>query len=759
MGFDPSYVSHIESCRQAPSAQFARLADQVLNSNGILIDRWQVYHTTRSAASRGLRRLDFSSDVPADDEKGGSTWDRRGSAAPSSRNVPRQLPPLVHGFAGRLGELEELDQYLPGSGGGSTLRSVLLCGPPGVGKTALAIQWAHQVRDFFTDGHLYADLRGFDLMQPISIAEVFDSFLRALGVPPKEMPGNLNSQESLFRSLAAGRKLLIILDNATSAESIRPFLSNASGTLLITSRNRLSGLSARDGVRLMQVDILPHADSLTLLANAVGRDAVRAELAVADKLVSVCGHLPISLRIVAEQIASRPQLSLRRHLEALSEEGSLLENLTLGDDDRTNITAIFSWSYRKLDYPTSRLFRLLAAAPGWAFKAPAIAALCGTEIRTVRKMLQTLVHSHLMQEMAGEFFGFHDLLRSYGCSLAESSGHMNEKDQAIRQLIHWYAASAENASKFLTPGGVRREDVEAFQAEGENFASFDEALHWFDEERRNLIDIVRRATEIGELRPAAVIPDLMWSYFNLTKHWSDWIECNNLGLEAARAADDARSEAYLLMSQGVVHLNLQRIEEAVRYQASAVQLFEETGDLLGLAYALQNLANAESAAGSPDSALNHFERALSIFHSLPDGRRGRAVTLTSMAALLNAEGRYEEAAEIAVEARTIAHAIADARGEAISLSIVAFAYSRLSQGDEAIDFYQQALRLRSQISDQYGRARILHSIGNLYRERRDWAKAESNLREALLIFQEQDAPDRSQVEADLAACLESRRNS
>ncbi|MEW9518831.1 ATP-binding protein [Streptomyces tubercidicus] len=769
MGYTKSYVTHVERCTQAPTQPFARRADQILGSAEALTRLWHAYHTVHVADRRRPRgplpapsAVDTTSQMvhaatrAQESFQAGSPPDNRNFQAiqPSYRVTPRLLPPPVKHFTGRSAELSALDRLLATATQSEGPRTVLLSGPPGVGKTALAIEWANRAIDSFDGGQLYADLRGFDLARPVRTEEVFDSFLRALGIPPTDLPGFLGAQESLFRNLIAQRKILVILDNVESAENVRPFLVGTTGAVLATSRNRLPGLAARDGAQAMVLDMLNNADSLTLLRKTVGPQIVDAAPEAASRLAEFCGRLPLALRIAGQQIATRPHLALDRHADALMEEIDVLDALLLDDDERTILTSVFSWSYRKLDQPTARLFRLLGLAPGRSLGTTAVSMLCGINSRSVRKMLRTLVNTHLVEELPGEHFSLHDLLRAYACSLAGNEEIVNEENSEIRQLIHWYAASVDNADQFLTPGRVERDDVNEISPTGETFTSFDEALSWLDQERPNLVDILRRAMEIGEHHLAAIIPNLLWGYFNLTKHWSDWIECNTLGLAAARLAGDTKSEAYLTMSQGVVFRNLRQVPDAVSHHRSAVLLFEQLDDRLGLAYALQNLANAESADNSIESALAHFGRALEIFQTVPDGRRGRAVTLNSKAIALNSFSRHEEVLEAAEEAKTIMHVMGDSQGEAIALLSLGLAFSKLHRNEEALESYREALSLQSTINDRYGEAQVLLALGQLYAGERRWHEAQVHLQDALQIFEDLQAPERTRAAAELEKLLE-----
>lgn len=320
---------------------------------------------------------------------------------------------------------------------------------------------------------------------------------------------------------------------------------------------------------------------------------------------------------------------------------------------------------------------------------------------------------------------------------------MEANNSATRERGRWYVASVGNADHFFTPGGV---DVSGLgvdhEVDGEQFTSFDEALAWLEHERANVIDVMQRAQEIGEHRTVATLTDLMWAYFNFTKHWSEWAKCNELGLESARSLGDKRVEAYIRMNQGVLFTNLRRLPEAVENLEQAIRIFEETDDGLGLAYGLQNLANARNLSGQGDAALGDYARALEIFDTLPDGRRGRGITLSSLAwALINLH-RYDEAITNAEQARVIFESLDADEDLAMVLTKLGNAHRGLSHTSEALEFYQSALRVQRRISHRHGEAVTRNAMGQLYADLAQVANARTQWQAALAIYVELDVADK-----------------
>lgn len=662
---------------------------------------------------------------------------------PPRRPTPRQIQQRSAGFVDRDRELSYLDGLLTRSDEIAAPMLVVLSGSPGVGKTALAVEWAHRHREDFPDGSLFADLHGFDQSRPTSREEIFDTFLRALGASPMELPGALDAQIAMFRTLVEGRRILIVLDDAASADEVRSFMAGSRSLLLVTSRHRLSGLSARDGAHALTLDTLPPDDAALLIAQTVGPERTHAESGAVGQLVRDCACLPLALRIAAEQVRTRPYLSMTEHVRDLRANGRL-ESLAVEGDEKSQIKTVFSWSYRALKEQSARMFRFLGLHPGRDIGLGAIGALCQLDDQSTRRSVRELLSMNLLSESAGDRYNFHDLLRVYSRDLIKGTDTMNEQDEATRRLIDWYVASADNADALLSPGRSLRDDIRT-TVEGRRFESYDDALSWMESERANLIDIVRRAGEIGEHHSAAVIPNLMWTYFNVTKHWADWITCNEIGLASARRSGDKRSEAYLQTSQGVAHGSLRHTELAIEAHSRAIGLFEEVGEVDGLGYAHNNLANAYNDAGRYEQAIAHYRKAIAVFVDVSDPRRGQGMALNGLALCFLRMERYTDSLETARRAYTTARETGHTFGAAVALNTTGRAEAGLGRLDRAARTLREALALRRKAGDRQGTARSLTVLGQVYADhgRRDdsldaWS-------EALAIFTELGSPERADV--------------
>jgi tetratricopeptide (TPR) repeat protein len=553
---------------------------------------------------------------------------------------------------------------------------------------------------------------------------------------------------AMFRTLTAERSVLIVLDNVRSAERVRPFVTGTRSPVLVTSRNQLRGLSARDGAHHVAVDTLPARDAVDLISARLRPDPAQTDPAAVVDLAECCAYLPLALRIAADQLRATPDLRVTDYVQQLRELGQI-ESLSIEDDERAQVETVFSWSYRALGEASARAFRFLGISPGRDMSLPAVGAYCGLDDGACRRVVHELVNCNLVSETSPGRYVLHDLLRAYASKLARRTDRMSAQDTATRRLINWYLATVDNANALVLPGRTERDDFARDPAAGRRFESYDQAMHWLEEERSNLVDITRRANEIGEHQAAAVMPNLLWGYFNVTKHWPEWIACNELGIASARAVNDRKSEAYLLTSQGVAYRNLRETELALDSHSAAIRLFEQLGDTVGLGYAQQNLANVLSDAGRNEEALPHYRRALDIFADAGEGGRGLAITLNSMAVCLQRMGRHTEALDTARRARHLMEAIDDAHGIAFAQNTIGEAEAGLGRSDEAVRAFDEALALRRRIGDRYGAAKTLLALGQAQADAGDAEGAARSWTSALDVFDELGAPERAEAEERL----------
>ena len=455
------------------------------------------------------------------------------------RSVPAQLRRQHTGFAGREAELARLG---PARREDGAIR--VLTGPAGVGKTALALRWAHGVTTEFPDGQLFADLRGFDGLSPVQPGQVLTGFLGALGIPNASIPGDLDQRAALYRSVLAERSMLVVLDNAHSAAQVRPLLpGTSSSVVLVSSRSRMDDLVATEGAVRVPVAALRHEEAVAVLRLALGEQRVRAEPDAVAELAELCDQLPLALRVAASRGAD-PGVAVRTMVDALSDERHRLHRLTLPDSGRAVRTAL-AWSYRRLRVSSARLFRLLGLHPGTEIDRTAAAALAGTTVAEVHGDLDDLAGVHLLHRTGPGRYGRHDLVR---LATAEIAGEVPvaERDAATTRLVDHYLHIAETGRQCII--GRAEPSVEpagASPTEVPNLASSDAAIDWFRAEEANLHQVLTLA--------ASARPEQAWRLAlclePFHRHLGDLaklVEVARTGLDAARRAGSTQAESIFL---------------------------------------------------------------------------------------------------------------------------------------------------------------------------------------------------------------------
>ncbi|MGW6931291.1 BTAD domain-containing putative transcriptional regulator [Lentzea sp. NPDC054927] len=510
---------------------------------------------------------------------------------PASR-VPRQLPVAAAYFIGLDAELARLSTAATG---GAAVVITAVDGTAGIGKSALAVRWAHTNSGRFPDGGLYADLRGFDpSAAPADPADVLAGFLGAFGVFGGRVPADLPERAALYRSVVADRRVLVLLDNARDVEQVRPLLPAGRGCLaVITSRNRFTGLVVREGAVPVTLDQLGDEDAVALLTARLGADRVAAEPDAVADLVAFCGGLPLALAVAASRAADEPALSLR----------SLIGELTTAGEVMGSVEAVFATTCDQLDEETARLFRLLGRTPGPDISLDAATALDG---RTdVRRSLETLVRMHLATERTPGRYSSHDLLRAY----SRSSGE--EDPAAVRRLIEFYLHSVDSADRLLRNG--RPEVTLSPLSDGVRPMLFDDretAAGWCETEHDNLLAAVRLAGEHGLHHHAWQLATVMSGYLHLRQRPSERIGPHRLALDAARASGDRYAEGITLHSLASAHFSLGDHAAAHARYAEALRVREEIGHLHGIAVTLDQWAVNHAVSGDLESAKALHERAV-----------------------------------------------------------------------------------------------------------------------------------------------------
>ncbi|MBN6036119.1 BTAD domain-containing putative transcriptional regulator [Amycolatopsis sp. 195334CR] len=629
--------------------------------------------------------------------------------------VPAQLPAQARGFTGRERELAELDVLTPLS---------VITGTAGAGKTALALRWAHRTRDRFPDGQLYADLHGYGPDRPADPSDVLAGFLRALGVDGAALSPVLAERSAKFRTQVAGRRLLIVLDNARTAEQVRPLLpGTGSCVVLVTSRDTLTGLAAVDGARRHELDRLSPAASLTLLRELTG-DRVDAEPEAAAEVIELCARLPLALRIAAESIRDRPARSISALVEELADERARLDLLDADGDPRAAVRSAFSWSFQHLPAEAARVFRLLGLHPGHDTGEQAVAALADTDLRTARRALGQLRRANLVEAGPDGRYAMHDLLRAYA---GESAG---EDDEASRRILGWYVHSAIAARAALDPHARPMwSDAVEPPSHLPVFGDRAAALAWFELERENFGAAVRDAVARGYTTVAWQLASALLIYFYSSRRWDDWLGTHRTALEGA----DALGRAHMLNGLGVAYDDLHDHDRAIACHLEAAELFDAEDDGLAAAWNQNNLGVAYDNAKRFPEAAACYEDGLRRFRALDDPR-GEGYCLNNLGDVLRQQGSYAEAEAYLREAMEVHRRAADTPARRFTLCTLGDLHRDSGEPERALEAYREAVEISRLLNESWRAARVqarlgavLHSIG------RD-GEAREFLREALEVF-------------------------
>jgi tetratricopeptide (TPR) repeat protein len=645
--------------------------------------------------------------------------------------VPRQLPAGVRRLAGRAAELAVLDRLAEaGAGGSATV--VTIDGTAGIGKTALAVSWAHRAADRFPDGQLYVNLGGFDPAGlVVSTEEATRGFLTALGVEPKRIPDTLPAQVALYRSVLAGRRVLVVLDNARDAGQVRPLLPGGSGCVaVVTSRNRLTGLVVAEGAHPLGLELLDPGEAWELLALRLGTARVAAEPEAVEEIVARCARLPLALAIVAAGAASQPALPLASFAAQLrTPSGSLdgLSEVAGGVDVRT----AFSWSYRALSRPAARLFRLLGLSPGADIAVPAAASLAGLPVEKVRPVLAELVGAHLLAEHRHGRYVLHDLLRAYAMELAHAHEPDSGRRAALGRLLDHLLHTARATVLVLDPN---RHPITCPPArEGVTVAAFGDskaALDWCASEQPTLLAAIRRAAEAGFDAHAW---QLTWAsepmlHRQVRRH--EWAAVQEVALAAARRLGDPLAQAYAHRGLARAHTGMDSHAQAHDHYDSALKLFAAAGEPAEQAHTYLNLSLVCERQGLGREALEHTKRALDLFRRAGH-RLGQARALGGLGWQHALLGEYEKAIASCERALALMEEGGDVVGQAQTWDSMGFAQHHLGQHEQAIACYRQALDLIRRHGDRSNEAEMLVHLGDTYAATGDPDEARAVWRQAL----------------------------
>ncbi|EPH43652.1 putative Regulator protein [Streptomyces aurantiacus JA 4570] len=641
---------------------------------------------------------------------------------PPARPVPRQLPPDVASFTGRTDYLRQLDTLLAQAeaGPGQTLVISSVSGMAGAGKTALAVHWMHRVADRFPDGQVYANLRGHDSAPPTTADEALGQLLRALGVGTGHLPESTDEKAALYRSLLAGKRMLILLDDAAGLEQVRPLLPGSPTCfVVVTSRNDLRGLTAFHDAHRVSLTVFAEEEALALLARVIGADRVRHEPEAAAEAVRLCGLLPLAVRIVAAHLVGDRHPPIAEVVRRLR-EGDRLHELALDQEEHTGVRSVLDLSYRSLPAPERELLRLLALAPGPELSAPAVAALAGSDLPSTARLLDQLVARSLLETPRPGRFHLHALVRLFARERAEAEEDADARERAVGRLLTWYLATAEQAAHllygtFYSWYAARPPEPDGSPTSPLVFGGAVDALAWLDDERPALLDCARHAVRHGP-RPFAWKCALAL-HGHLMEHGrrADWLRSAQDGLRAAEAEQDDHARAVMHWSMCYVLWELARHDEALEHSARAEALFARTGVGVETAGAVLGLAASHREQGALDQAARAAERALGLY--VEGGQpAGEAWALFLLGFVRLDQGRIDSAQGHFADARARAEASGDQHTVMLSLWGLGAVQHALGTPEEAQRLLSRALAADGRLLFTYAAEGALNALAQACRD-------------------------------------------
>ena len=654
--------------------------------------------------------------------------------------VPRELPADVGAFTGRVVELAELDLLLPGDTGrqGGSAGPVVISavsGTAGVGKTALAVRWAHRVAEAFPDGQLYVNLRGYDPDQPVTPGEALAGFLRALGVPDQGIPLEVAERAARYRSLLAGKRLLVVLDNAATEEQVRPLLPGSGSVMVVvTSRDGLAGLVARDGARRLDLDLLPLPEAVALLHTLIGARA-GADPAATETLAELCARLPLALRVAAELASSRADTPLAELAVELAGLQDRLELLEVGGDPRSAVAGVFSWSYRYLPTEAARMFRLLGLHPAQDWDHYAAAALTEVGLLQARRLLGVLARAHLIQSARAGRYQMHDLLRAYAARQATVHDTDQARREALTRLFDYYLAASAAAADRLGPSQfTARPDPPAISTPVPQFEDRAAALAWLEAERATLLAVAAHTARHGWPAHATRLAATVHGYL-YERSPSEGLIIHGLALDAARATADRAAEARALAGLGNSHFGQGRFAQCADLCEQALALASEVGDRVTQANALLYIGASYESQGRGGLAIDLLLQGLALYRELGD-RAGEAVLLINLGPVYFNRGRCQEGIECIQQALALGRETGDRFGIAGSLMALGEIDCLQGRYQEAEDHAREALAAARGSSVLNFEAHALTVLAAICHRRGRYVLAAGYCEQALAICEE-----------------------
>ena len=653
-----------------------------------------------------------------------------GSAAAAAQSLPRD----IGSFTGREPELARLLGTLASvTDDGGPPRICVIDGMAGIGKTTLAVHAAHRLTGSFPDGQFFLPLHAHTPGQrPVSPADALASLLLTAGVAVQQIPPGLEARAGRWRSHIAGKKILLLLDDAAGHEQVRPLLPGTSGSLaLVTSRRRLTAL---EDSAVISLGTLTPAEAVALLAQLAGRSNLGSEAGPAGDIARLCGYLPLAIGMLARQLQHHPA---RTGAELAASLAAARDRLAVMRAENLSVAAAFDLSYADLSETQQRLFRRLGLTPGADIDAYAVAALDDTSLESARGQLDQLYDHHLITEPAPGRYLLHDLLREYARALAAADDDTEDSHIAAGRLVNYYAhvaaAASQHIATWTTAGG--RLPPTSPPASAPQLATSSEAAAWLESERPNLHAAVNYAAASKMPLHAITIATAMGGFLRARGHWDQAAEQYQTALIAARDAGDLPGQAGALDELGLLHQLASDYPAAIATLAEAIGLFRELGDLPGQAYALNHLGLVQVDMADYPAAVASHRQALELARDAGD-QLAEAVSLIDLGMVQQMTGDYRAATASYEQAFPLARSAGSAFDEADALC--EFGAVRRLTGDypAAIACEHQALDLFHHLGDRLGQAWALDELGRVHQLTGDYPAATACLTEAIGLFRD-----------------------
>ncbi|MGX6601009.1 ATP-binding protein [Micromonosporaceae bacterium Da 78-11] len=664
--------------------------------------------------------------------------------SPTTAVTPRELPEPGPVFVARTAELARLDELAL-----EARRPIVVSGMAGVGKTTLVLHWAEKAAASFPDGQLYLNLRGFHPGRSMPVDEALPALLGKLGVTAGRLPAGVPAQVGLYRSLLSGKRMLIVLDNVADAEQARPLLPPAGCLAVVTSRHQLTGLVVTDGARPVGLGLLDHPDARNLFTQRLDPGRLAHQDAAVERIVTACGRLPLALAVVAARCAVNPTFPLTDIAAELDRASGGLEAVST-DDPQADVRAAFSWSYRRLDVDTRRVFRLIGLHPGPDVTAPVAAALGALPAERTRAALAELARAQLVTEHLPGRYACHDLLRAYAREQVRQADPPAEAQAALDRLVTHVVHTAGTAALALDP--VRKPiDLPATDHPDPLGRPADEtaALAWFRAEHGVLSAILDLAVRAGMHRRVWQLAWALADYLGRCGNSPEWVAVQTEAIRAGERLDDRAAQAFSHRSVAGAYIQLGRPDEALSHLDDAYALYLALDDLAGAARCQHAMAWSLEGQARWAEAIGHGERALELFRHADDAI-GQGRTANSVGHYYAQIGRYDTALDRCREALRLQRGLDDRIGAAGTLDSLGTIQHDLAHHDEAVGHFREALQLHQELGDRFNEAATATRLGDTLLAADDRAAAHDAWRRALDILDGIGHPDAAGLRERLA---------